>query len=452
MKTLFVLSSILQSFSKFTNETRGSVAVIVAVLFPAIVGGTLFSIDHMRAAAQISAIQNAADTAALASARQMSFVLVDNPEGPDSESEVLTAIASGMVNAQLQDKYPDVTTSALVVSDTRVKVVLTARYESLFGEMGAFGENPFTVEATAETFGSENICLIAVGPAPDIPALDMQDGATLNGENCGIYSGSTATDSVLLQQSARITSTMVCSAGGFDGNENNVSVNVTTDCPQLKDPLKDRPQPGGGGGCDHTDLTLDGGTHTIEPGTYCGKTDLKGGADVWMNPGIYVFRDGGDGGKGELHTHDTSRLSGTGVGLHFKDLRSQFKFLDESEINLSAPTTGTMAGILISSVLWCDDGIIDYTNTIVCPSNKIHEISSSNVKSLLGTIHLAWDELLVDTTMPVSSEAAFTIIVIGKLTLKDSPTLVLNTDYAATTVPVPAGFEANVISASRLIQ
>jgi|GEM_PF-1073405 len=453
MKSVAFSSIVQKKLKSFFDGKQGSIAALAGVMIPLLLGGTLFGIDHMRAANQIARLQDAADAAAISSAREMSFVLVDAQESQEtgSESEVLTAIASGMVDTRLQGAYPDVTTSAILLTETSVKVVLTASYESLFGEMGFFGENPFSVDATAETFGSENICLIAVGPDQSVPAIDMEGDAHLNGENCGIYSGATAVNAIALQGTARISSTLVCSGGGFEGNENNVSVDVITDCTQVKDPLRTRRQPRGNGGCDHTDLTLDGGSHTLDPGVYCGKTDIKGGADVWMNPGIYVFRDGGADGKGELFTRDTSRLQGNRVGLHFKDLKSQFRFLDDSEINLSAPITGDMAGLLISSVLWCDDGITDYTNTIVCPSNKIHEIRSSNVKALLGTIHLAWDELLVDTTMPVSSEAAFTIIVIGKLTLKDSPTLVLNTDYAATTVPVPAGFESAITSETRLV-
>lgn len=444
-------------FSRFRRNCQGSIMAISGVMLPMVMGAALFGVDHMRAVKQLTELQDAADSAALAASRQMSFILLDegNTDGQnqtgDGESETLTAVAAGIVNATLAEDYPGVLTKAKLVSETRVNVELTSEYHSLFGKLGFLGDNPFTVEATAETFGGENICLIALGPDPRIPAIDMQDGSHLNGENCGVYSGASSTDAIILKASAKITSTLVCSTGGFSGDAGNVSVPVTTDCQQVEDPLASRRMPRWNVGCDHTDLTLDGGTHTLEPGDYCGITELKNGADVWLNPGTYIFRDGGASGIGELRTHDTSRLAGNRVGLHFRDLKSQFKFLDQSEINLSAPTTGAMAGILVSSVRWCDDGIFDPTNSIVCPSNKIHEIRSSNVRSLLGTIHLAWDELLVDTTMPVSSEAAFTIVVIGKLTLKKSPTLVLNTDYAATIVPVPEGFEGATPAGSRLL-
>jgi len=62
------------------------------------------------------------------------------------------------------------------------------------------------------------------------------------------------------------------------------------------------------------------------------------------------------------------------------------------------------------------------------------------VKRLLGTLHLPSDIVEVNTSRPISSEAAFTIVVTGKLVMQTSPTLVLNTDYAATNVPVPKGF------------
>ena len=433
---------------RFLSGRSGSVAAISALLLPFISGTVVFGLDHMRATQQVGAMQKAADAAALASVRQLAFVLTDEaqdndaPQGVGVPSDTMTAIASGLVKTTLDGDLPQATTLAEIVDGDSVRVSVTARYGSIFGELGAFGENPFTVYATAKSFGGQNVCFIALGSDPDSPGIELEDSAELKGETCEIYSSSKRTDSVAATGSSRMAATLICSAGGFDGPIGNFSTPPTTDCPQIEDPLIARKAPPFDAECDEGNLTLDGGTHTLEPGTYCGKTDIKNGADVWMNPGIYVFSGG------ELHVHDTGRLRGTGIGLYFDDDEAFFRFMDKGEVDLSAPTKGPMAGMLVASRPTCKDS----TKTVPCQSGRQFSITSSNVRSLLGTIHLPNDELTVDTTMPVSGEAAFTIVVVGRLNLKQSPTLVLNTDYDATDVPVPPGFQNSDNTVPRLVQ
>ena len=149
--------------------------------------------------------------------------------------------------------------------------------------------------------------------------------------------------------------------------------------------------------------------------------------------------------------HDTSVLKGAEVGLYFDDEDAFFEFLDEGVVDLSAPVGGPMAGMLVAARPVCKDpGILEEIVTGggdesdasgSCESGRQFKITSSNVNALLGTIHIPNDVLTVDTTMPVSEEAAFTIMVVGRMELKQSPTLVLNSDYALTDVPVPSGFQ-----------
>lgn len=416
---------------RFVLDRCGSVAAISALLLPAIAGVTLFGVDHMRASQQIAAMQRAADAAALASARQLAFVLAD-----EEKDATLTAIAASLVGITLRDDYADLSTVAELIDEDQVRVGVTARYGSLFGEMGAFGENPFTVQATARSFGGQNVCFIALGANDDDPGIEMANSAKLIGGDCEVYSNSDRPDSISVTGSARIDAPFICSAGGYSGSASNFATPPATDCPRIEDPLASRTPPPFDETCDHDDLTLDGGSHTLEPGIYCGKTDIRGGADVWLNEGVYVFREG------ELHVHDTGKLAGKNVGLYFDDEKAFFRFMDEGEIDLSAPVTGPMAGILMASRTICGDDDDDDGAGGRCFSGRKFSITSSNVRSLIGTIHLPTDEVTVDTTMPVSGESAFTIIVVGLLNLKQSPTLVLNTDYDATTVPVPPGFRS----------
>ena len=46
---------------------------------------------------------------------------------------------------------------------------------------------------------------------------------------------------------------------------------------------------------------------------------------------------------------------------------------------------------------------------------------------------------MIAAQAPVADSSAYTAIVVGRMWLRKGPTLVLNSDYAATDVPVPAG-------------
>ena len=68
-----------------------------------------------------------------------------------------------------------------------------------------------------------------------------------------------------------------------------------------------------------------------------------------------------------------------------------------------------------------------------------YQISSNNAANLLGTIYLPAGRLVVDANTPVANKSAYTVIVTRQLEVDSGPNLVLNSDYSATDVPVPAG-------------
>ena len=58
---------------------------------------------------------------------------------------------------------------------------------------------------------------------------------------------------------------------------------------------------------------------------------------------------------------------------------------------------------------------------------------------MLGTIYLPKGRLEIATMSPIADQSAYTAIVARSIRMSGSPTLVLNADYAATDIPVPAG-------------
>src|SRR5262249_8079765 len=86
-------------------------------------------------------------------------------------------------------------------------------------------------------------------------------------------------------------------------------------------------------------------TVTIDQGVYCGGIQLNAGANVKMNPGTY-YLDGGN-----LQVNVSATLSGNGVTLVFTSSSganyATATINGGATINLTAPTTGAYAGIVM---------------------------------------------------------------------------------------------------------
>lgn len=414
----------------FLSARDGTVMAMTAIMLPTLAGATLFAVDNLALIQQAASLQRAADRSALAAARELRFVTA----GREDVDATLTAIAHGYALENLRGG--DLETTAAMEDDTIVTVDLALTVGTRLGDL--FGsDRTLTARAKAELFTAQNICVISTEITDAFPGIALQNQAEIKAGTCGIYSNSPGAESIRVEGSARIEAPFICSAGGYKGSKRNFSSDVTTDCPQVVDPLRDRPLPAIEA-CDPALPTRIGGTKTVnlEPGTYCGGLTIRGKANVWFAPGIYVFRNG------PLIVEGKATVAGENVGLFFDDQPSFFEFRDDADIALSAPETGPMAGILVSARNLCRDS--------GCWSPRHFSITSAKVRSLLGTINLPQDDLTIDTTMPVSDEAAFTILIVDNLQVKQSTWLVLNTDYAATSVPVPDGFAGS--TSTRLVQ
>ena len=87
---------------------------------------------------------------------------------------------------------------------------------------------------------------------------------------------------------------------------------------------------------------------SINPGNYCGGIQVQNGAQVTLNPGIYVMR-------GELFdiSGANTKVTGNGVMLYFTDWEEEpkeskgLKVGSGATIDLTAPITGTYSGVAL---------------------------------------------------------------------------------------------------------
>lgn len=391
----------------------GNVALAFALLLPVLLGAAGAAIDFARYAKADAELQEIADAAALAGAREYltsknAANVAENRAEHVAESMLAGSamIDASSVNAVADDK----TTSVSVAAQFLYKPTL---FIALF-------KSPLTVvaEATAQVSGGANICVIALDP-DDSQALRLTGDAKLIGNECAVYSNSTNPKGLAVNNQAQLSSAFNCSAGGFDGAASQFSPEPLTDCPVRSDPLADRPEPSFGS-CGQNNLKLKDYVGRIAPGVYCGGLNIDGDSDVEFDPGVYVFKDG------PLTVANKARIHGDRVGLFFSGKNAAIRFSDESVISLAAPETGPMAGMLI----W---------QSKTASGSRRFDIGSNHVDRLVGTIYLPTSDFYASVDDEVAEDSAYTAIIANRIHIEKFTELVLNTDYAATSVPVPAG-------------
>jgi len=431
---------LLELIKSFRAQRHGSVGLMAGIVFPVVSVASLFALDHMAVTKQQVNLQNAVDEAALTTVRGLRFVregTVAATVDTDQRKTTLSSVADSVVRnlVERNGKIGALETVATRTDKDSVDVAAKLVVETPFGSLTGLSGKTITASAQAQLYGARNICIIALG-TDDQVGINIEQSAQIRSGNCGIYSNTTSVSSVNAQESSLIDAPFICAAGGYTGGASNTSSPVVTDCPQVTDPLASRPLPEKPAQCDYNNVIFTADANeVIEPGHYCGGLIIEGNANVQMNPGDYIISGG------QLLVQGNAVLTGENVSVLMDDATGNIFFNGNAEVNLSAPVDGPMAGIVIASRSVCGGTDCHF---------RIFEIKSVNVSALLGTIYVPEDRFIINTTMPISEGAAFTIILSRYLQGQRSPQLVLNTDYDATDVPVPDGFIGS--EGSRLIQ
>lgn len=437
----------------FCTDVRGNIAVLTALLAPMAIAMAGGAIDFYRWSDQRSSLKEVTEMLATRGARE--FLLANTTEA-QIRSILNAAVANGVAEPYGLDPF----TLEIDVDMDATEVAVTAAQPPkpgmLLTKFSPFKEN-VRERSVAVARGGVNVCVVALETSAN-EAVAARINANLDAEDCAIYANSTGPSAIVSRTTSRMTAALICSAGGYGGGLLNYSQDPLTDCPVYDDPLAERTPPIVGA-CDHTDMrigedfldlspdedaptriggvlsgvvggtistveaTLTSVTETLSPGVYCGGLKIGSNAAITLDPGVYVIKDG------SLEVSFNGELQGTGVSFYLVGDDATFFFDAESKIELSASETGQLAGIL-------------FFEDRMAPADRQHRIFSDDARELIGTFYLPRGELVVASLLPVADQSAYTAIVAKKLSMTGSPTLVLNTDYGATSVPVPAGVGA----------
>lgn len=405
-------------FGKFLRDKRGNFATILGVMGAAVSVAIAMAVQVAGLSHSRSGLQEIVDSAVIAAAKEAQLA--------NFNGTVAQGVAEDYVASNITDRMREPRVQAVIKSDRRTQFSRTEITVNASAKVDhplwSNNNNTVTIEATATARirSSGKMCVIILDDDHE-GALSLTTGARMSATDCAVYSNSVSRSGIVTANHARVDSRFVCTAGGFKGRLSHYTTKPLTDCPKAPDPLAGR-EPPAVGAClaKFSGKKISSGTHLLTPGTYCGGLTIGGGAVVTFAPGEYVFKDG------PLVVTGSATLRGEHVGLYFVGKNAVSEFGIRTVIDLGAPKTGPMSGMLIYQ---------DRGNS----RDDVFSIKSSNARNLLGTIYIPRGGLFVDAAGKVADQSAYTTIVARTMKLMNGPNLTLNTNYNGTDVPVPAG-------------
>jgi hypothetical protein len=329
--------------ARVLRESGGNVAIIVGLGMPAIVGASGITMDvatwyHAKKEAQVAA-DSAAYAAALNRAEQGLSTIASKPP---MEAQANDATGRNGYTGTVTVNYPP--DSGVAVGDYRaVEVILTEPAPLYFAGIFWNGTPNIQARAVAMAVVSE-ACIWALDPSGRA-TMSVVGGAQVD-LGCGVVVNSDHPDAALDQSGTScLNATSIAVNGGSNGSC--VDPQAEKYLADYGDPMSGGPFPTDSeiGTCDHTaKFTISGGSHTFDPGTYCGDIAVSGG-NVTFNSGIY-YMDGAD-----LKISSTSTVTSApgGVTFFLTGVSNDFTQVDIAAgavVTLKARTVDPYANIL----------------------------------------------------------------------------------------------------------
>jgi Flp pilus assembly protein TadG len=463
---------------------QGGVTLVFALLVPFLLGSVGLGVDYATWLVRKQKLQNIADATALAVVSDMQVGGFDRGRAQGvAEGQVRSLAQQGRLGedritvrtepvyrrVQTDDPFAVVPANERDQPPTGVRTILSQRKRAIMTTFVTPYLTDIVVQATAEIVGTSRVCVVALAERGE-ESIGLRNDARVSATNCSVYAMSASAAAIDARDASVLDAVKSCAVGGYAGSSQHYRPVPITGCPAIKDPLAGRAAPPVGG-CTYTDKQVGNRSEVLNPGTYCGGLVLTSGADVKLNPGIYVMKDGplvigtdswttetkhplakkyvpclcyhngvSPALKARLQCPTSSTwlppaaLSGDGVGFYFTGrvqpdddgVPRPMQLMPRSSVSLSAPTDGPMAGLLFFE----DRG---------APADRTFEVMSDNARRLVGTIYLPRGTFLVSANQVVADRSEYTAIVARRLALSQAPHLVVNANYHTSKVPVPHG-------------
>lgn len=417
---------------KIVKNESGNIGLLVGLLLVVLIGGGGMAVDIALLNQQKAKLQAAADASALASAREMGLASINE----DNLNAIAVEYAQSnffKLNEVAENNKENMKIDVEIDPDqTWVTVDLAFSWAPFFAHLISDEANPIRVSATASLAGSEPVCVVALDP-DNAQSLFINGASSITSNGCSIYANSSSNSGIeLVESTSLLSASSIFISGGFSGNESNFTPSPVTDSPPIDDPLIQRSYPDiEACEADKTalrftlnsarrDSRYSNGVLVLEQGTYCDGLQVLGNVSIEFEAGVYVFKDG------PLLINGNATVSGENVGFFFTGDNSTFEFTGSSQINLTAPEDGPLAGILF------------FQDRDAALKGEFR-IETRDAERFEGVVYLPRGRFIVDKNTRLGQQSDWTAIIAYQIETGEGPELIINSDYAASSIPVPDG-------------
>jgi hypothetical protein len=374
---------------KSTSNRRGAILLLVAIALVAIVGLLVLVIDHGDVQQRKRREQAAADAGARAGANE----ILRNR----SSSEIIAAAfretsRNGFtdgVDATVTVTYPTTSVNAPGSNFVRVEVARTAatNFASIFG----FASTTVHARAVGGVGSANTPCLTVTEPSAD-DALYVKSGF-LTTIDCGVMVNSSGANAVYVWPNGSIDAPSIGVVGGPTTPSTGIVGPYDSGVPLPAtgaDPLSSLQMPAVGACNGAYGAYADFQGTSLSPGVYCGGIGINHGVTVTFAPGLYILAGGGlylksativGNGVTFVNTNAPTANGGAanyGVPNSVSSVdNTAIEIETNTVINLSAMTTGSLAGVLFYADPAAGLPGVRYTNYLY----------SSSAGSLMGSIY-----------------------------------------------------------------
>jgi hypothetical protein len=429
-----MMSKLIAAFGKAVRRVRndgaasaasagGQVMVLVCVSLVAIMGMIAVVTDFSFLQDQRNIMQTAADSAAVAGAEELNY-----------GDQVVAGKADAASNG-----YIDGTASVTVALNSPptmgpntansgyVEAIVTKPEPTYF--LRALGVRTITVSARAVAYeGNGPNCIYVLNPTA-AGAFSANGNVTVN-SSCGMLVDSSSTSGISINGNVTVTAPTIGVVGNFTSNGNSsFSPTPKTGVIAASDPLAYLQAPTVGS-CAHTGFSLNGNNgssgspYQLSAGTYCGGISVNGNSVLHFNPGTYVLAGGG------MVINGNSTMTGTGVTFYNTTGSGGYGPITlngNSQANFTAPTSGTLEGILF------------FQDRSIPSSGASSTINGNSASTFDGAIYFPTTQLTFNGN---SSANGYSIVVANQLILNGNASLGSTYSSLANGSPITASILA----------
>lgn len=323
---------------RFARDRSGSYLIIGALMMPVLIGFVGLGTDYGLWVYTHQSAQSATDSAAVSAATD------GKAADLTVQANAVTAsygFVNGVNGSTVTVNQPPKSGSHTTVANA-VEVIVTQQKAPLFSAV--FISTPLTISARSVAIPNVGTgCVIALDRTAS-GAITVQGSSHINLQNCNLYDNSNNPSALTVGGTASVAALSVGVVGGISGtNSITASGGIKTGLSPAADPYAAVSFPPFYG-CDQHNLRVNSSV-TLSPGVYCGGISVNAGAVVTLNPGIYYMD------QGSLSVAGNATINGAGVTIVFTSGNNNnwatASIGSNANINLTAPTTGPTAGIVI---------------------------------------------------------------------------------------------------------